>query len=123
MVTVDYLTQSDYGRISTMGYCDGWNCGMTPSGEIRKDYEVKDIVAWSHIPKFQKDGEDGWIDLNERPNDLPKNGSEDNLIFTNYGVYIMCSYYNGWNRYPSSRSYKGFENVRAWRKINKFVEE
>ena len=43
-----YLTLSESGVYSILHWFDGWNC----SGD-KKDYEIKDIVAWAEIPTME----------------------------------------------------------------------
>lgn len=50
-----YITCNEAGTISTTYWEDGWNCSRNPNGEINREYEFKDIVAWMPLPDTYKE--------------------------------------------------------------------
>ena len=50
-----YITCNEAGSICTTFWADGWNCSRTSDGEIIRDYEFKDIVAWMPTPEPYKE--------------------------------------------------------------------
>lgn len=47
-----YLIQNDFGGIRCLYYADGWNCSRDYlSGEIYREYELHNVVAWMPLPK------------------------------------------------------------------------
>lgn len=53
-----YITCNKAGNISTTFWADGWNCSRNQDGEINREYEFTDIVAWMPLPKpYREDGE------------------------------------------------------------------
>lgn len=51
----EYLCLSEGGYCNLLMYCDGWNCSYYSdlSKGINKENEIKDIIAWMKIPKFE----------------------------------------------------------------------
>lgn len=39
---------------SCMSYADGWNCQMLFDGTFNKVYEIKNVIAWAEILKYEK---------------------------------------------------------------------
>lgn len=34
-------------------WADGWNCSLNFDGTFDRSHEIKDIVAWAEIPKYE----------------------------------------------------------------------
>lgn len=50
-----YLALFEDGYITSLNYCDGWNCFREEEGgKINKENEIKDIKAWKPLPKIAK---------------------------------------------------------------------
>ena len=50
-----YLAIFEDGYITTLNYCDGWNCFQEEEGgKIHKENEMKDVKAWKPSPKIEK---------------------------------------------------------------------
>lgn len=47
-----YLVLGEGGVYALLGWCDGWNCRYGTDGEVRRDAEIKDIIAWMPIPEI-----------------------------------------------------------------------
>lgn len=48
---------SDVGFVGLLKWCDGWNCRRSyETGEIDREHELKNVVAWQPIEPF-KEGE------------------------------------------------------------------
>lgn len=39
---------------STNYWADGWNCSMNFDGTIYREHEIKDIIAWAEIQKYEE---------------------------------------------------------------------
>lgn len=46
-----YLTCSVNGAIQILMWANGWNCVIDGYGNILRDKEIKDVVAWMELPK------------------------------------------------------------------------
>lgn len=54
-----YLCCTESGMRTVLSWSDGWNCYTDFSGEVHRDNEIKDIVAWMELPEpFMKGEED-----------------------------------------------------------------
>ena len=38
-----------------LNYCDGWDCSVMTNGNIYRKSEIKDVVAWCEVPKFEEE--------------------------------------------------------------------
>lgn len=53
-----YITCNESGAISTTYWADGWNCSRNSDGEINREHELKNIVAWMPLPEPWKGADD-----------------------------------------------------------------
>lgn len=56
----DYLCVIQHADVDghhymVLNYCDGWNCSVSMDGTICKDYELKGVVAWCEVPRFEEE--------------------------------------------------------------------
>lgn len=46
----EYLTCDSSGIIQILRWTDGWNCCFDSNGNICREHEINDIVAWAELP-------------------------------------------------------------------------
>ena len=52
-----YITCNEEGIVATTYWAGGWNCLRKPDGEIDREYEIKNIVAWMPLPEPYEGGD------------------------------------------------------------------
>lgn len=45
-----YLVCYKYGEVDTQYWADGWNCSQDRKGNINREFENKDVIAWMPLP-------------------------------------------------------------------------
>lgn len=54
-----YLVCLKNGAMTTLSWCDGWNCCFNEDDTIYRDSEIKDdVVAWMPLPQPYKENEE-----------------------------------------------------------------
>lgn len=54
----EYLVCNARGWVTTISWCDGWNCCFDKDGNLYKDNEMKDIIAWMPLPEPYKESDE-----------------------------------------------------------------
>ncbi len=49
-----YLAQYSWGGFAVLGWAEGWNCHYTADGDVDRECEMSDVIAWMPLPEPYK---------------------------------------------------------------------
>ena len=50
----NYIVTAMYMGVTSMIYCDGWNCFRNEYGEVVRKHEIDTVIAWMPFPDAYK---------------------------------------------------------------------